>query len=153
MNIKFRIILEDGTFIDSHDEMWNQVKDHCHALPPDNMKKWRAYEIWSDDFGLMIGVDFETGIFNIRGTLIHPANEQGESLTFLEEKQNFPGNPKDHSRDLLNGMNYYPVFGRKMIKGDWGESQIIFCGWKKKIGDRTIEKNSFLYPNGQISLS
>jgi hypothetical protein len=150
MNLKFKITLEDGTFIESHDEMWNQIKDHCHALPPHNTKKWRMYEIWSDDFGLLMGVDFETGLFNIRGQIIHPASDQGESLTFIDSLQDFPC---DESRKILNGMNYFPVYGRKIIKGDWGESRIIFCGWKKKFEGHTVEKTMYLYPNGQISIS
>jgi len=130
--------------------MYNQVKDHCHALPPFNDKKWRAYELISDDFGLMIGVDFETGIFNIKGQIIHPANEQGEALTHVEEKQDYPC---DESRKILNGTNYFPIYGRKVVKGDWGEAQILFCGWKKKIGDKTVEKIACLFPNGQISIT
>lgn len=149
MNIKFRVTYEDGTFMDSHDEMWNPVRDHCHALPPHNEKKWRAYEIWSDDFGLMMGVNFENGIFNIKGQIIHPADNGGTSLTFIEGKQKFPCS---ESTKILNGLNYFPVFGRKMFKGDWGEAKIYFCGWKKKVAGKTYERTMFLYPNGQISI-
>lgn len=130
--------------------MWNQVKDHCHALAPFNEKKWRAYEVWSDDFGLMMGVDYDTGIFNIKGQVVHPANEQGESLSFLTGKQEFLC---DEARKILNGTNYFPIYGRKIFKGDWGESLVIFCGWKRKFGDHTVEKMIFLYPNGQIAMN
>ena len=130
--------------------MWNPVNDHCHALPPLCEKKWRAYELWSDDFGLMIGVDFSTGLFNIKGQLIHPADDSMGSLTFIEGTQNFPSSETTKG---LNGMNYFPVYGRRMVKGDWGEARIMFCGWKKKIDGRTYEKTAFLFPNGQISIT
>ena len=130
--------------------MWNQVKDHCNALPPENQKKWLSYEFLSDDFGPMVGVNFKTGIFTLHNELLHPATIEGESLTYLENKQDFKC---DESRDILNGMNYFPVYGRKIIKGDWGEARIYFCGWKIMHEGKKIEKTAFLYPNGQISIT
>lgn len=150
MHIKFRITYEDGTFLESHDPMWNIVKDHCHALPPDNNKRWVQYDLISDDLGPLVGVNFQTGLFMIKGNLLHPAYDGAEALTFKTDPQEFP---VDENRKFLNGLPYFPIYGRKIYKGDWGESMLFFCGWKRKEGDKTIEKIAYVYPNGQIVMS
>jgi len=149
MLIKFKIIFEDNTFLESHDSMFNQIKDHCHALPPFNNKKWKRYELITDE-GQFIWVDFQTGLFCINGQLIHPATEDGLPLTHLTDLQDFPS---AEERKILNGMPYYPIFGKRKILGDWGEAEISFCGWKRKMGERTIQKIVYVYPQGQIVLT
>lgn len=149
MLVKFKIIFEDDTFLESHDKMWNQVKDHCHALPPFTNKKWLEYQIITDE-GFFIAVNFKTGLFDINGQLIHPADKDKTVLTHKTDPQTFP---VARSREILNGMFYFPIFGRSVLKGDWGETKLLFCGWKRKRGKRTIEKVATLFPNGQVSLT
>lgn len=150
MHIKFKITFEDDTTLESHDAMWNIIKDHSHALPPYINKKWKRYELISDDMGFMVGVDFETGLFNIRGQIVHMGDEGGGSYTFRKDLQNFP---VDEARKLLNNLPYFPVYGRRQIMGDWGGTTLFFCGWKRKDGDKTIQKTAVIYPNGQIVLT
>jgi len=146
MITKFKIVFDDGTFLESHDPNWNQVKDHCHALPPFSNKKWKRYELITDD-GQFVWVDFQTGVFCINGQIIHPATRDGIPLTHLTDLQDFESAKE---REILNHMPYYPVFGKTHILGDWGHTEIRFCGWKRKYGERTIQKVVYLYPSGQI---
>jgi len=149
MLIKFKIIFEDNTFLESHDSMFNQIKDHCHALPPFNNKKWKRYELITDE-GQFVWVDFNTGLFCINGQIIHPAEENGVPLTNHNEKQNFGSIA---GREILNGLNYYPIFGKSRIFGDWGNVEIHFCGWKIKVGNKTIQKTIAIYPTGAIVMT
>lgn len=149
MNIKFRITFEDGTFLESHDECYNEIRVNAHALPPHNHKKWLAYSLITDT-NQIVTVNFRRGLFQINGQEIHPASAGGSPLTDRIELQDFIC---DESTKLLNGMPYFPIFGRKMIFGDWGAAQIPFCGWKIKDGKKTIEKVAYIYPTGAIVLS
>lgn len=151
MHVKFKITFDDNTTLESHDRMYNQVKDHCNALPPEMNKKWTKYELITDE-GQFISTSFKTGLFNINGQLIHPADENGYPLTHKEEPQDF--NEVEVNRRILNGLPYYPIFGRRYVKGDWGDAVIYFCGWKRKMTDRqTIQKIAYLYPNGEVILT
>ena len=150
MNVKFKITFEDDTTLESHDAMYNEIKDHVHALPPHNNKKWKRYEIISDDFGLLVGVDFQNGLFNIKGTMIHVGDSNGEAYTHKTDIQSFP---VEDSRKILNGMPYFPIYGRRRAFGDWGAATLYFCGWKRKIGGKTIEKIAFVFPNAQIVIT
>lgn len=150
MHIKFRVIYADDTYLDSHDEMWNVIHDHCHALPPHNEKKWKRYELISDDMGFLVGVDYETGVFNVRGQIIHPGNQNGIAYTFKTDKQDYP---VDETRNILNGMPYFPIYGRRQVMGDWGSMTLFLCGWKRKIDNTTVEKIALVYPNGEILMT
>jgi len=149
MHIKFKIHLEDGTFIESHDNLYNNVKDHAHVLPPHNDKKWVAYELITDT-GVIVGVDFRTGIFMVNGNVIHPATSEGQALTNMVGGQDFGANDQ---WSLLNGLPYFPVVGRRNFKGDNMNAVLYFCGWKRKDGDQTVTKMAFIYPNGAIVLT
>jgi hypothetical protein len=149
MHVKFRITFEDGTTGESHDAMYNEVKSHAHFLPPNQSKKWTRYELITDE-KVFIGVDFKTGLFNLNGQLIHVCDPEGEVLTFKEDLQDFP---VSDAWKILNGMPYFPVVGIRIFRGDWGEAKLYFCGWKRKQGERTIEKKAFIYPNGQITIT
>ena len=153
MHIKFRITFDDMTFLESHDANWNIVKDHCHALPPFNDKKWLRYDFISDDLGHMIGVDFNTGQFLLRGSVIINPGDQNTSgpLTDTASPQDFPVSAE---WQLLNGLNFFPVVGRRVYKGDITDLMTPFCGWKKKLSDGTvIQKLGFVYPNGALVLT
>jgi len=149
MLVKFKILFDDGTFLESHDKAYNQIKDHCHALPPNSYKKWHRYELITDE-GQFMWVDYKTGLFNINGQLIHPADEGGNPLTNKKDLQKFE---TIAGREILNGLPYYPIFGTTMIFGDWGQAKIHFMGWKRKEGQKTIMKILYLYPQGQIVLT
>lgn len=151
MHVKFKITYADGTFMESHDSNYNWVFDHAHALPPHNHKLWQRYDLISDDFGHMVGVDFNTGIFMFKGsTEIHPADELGESITFVNQKQNFSA---DDNWSFLNNLSYFPIVGRRVYKADWGEATIYFCGFKIFYRGKKIEKAAYVYPNGAISFT
>ena len=145
-NHKFRIIFEDNTHFDSHNEKWEQLGDHANALAPHNKKKWKEYQLISKD-GFMIAVGFLTGAFHINGVIIHPATDNGTVLTNLKDEQEFP---VSKPWQLLNGLPYYPVVGRRQLRGFTINMTIPFCGWKKKFKDKTYEKVAFLYPNNQV---
>ena len=142
MIIKFRVVYEDGTYLDSH-ENWQEVADHGHALPPVTDKKWLEYQLISDD-GRYVAVNFSTGIFNINGQIIHPADEGGGSLTNRTDVQSFEA---AYPWNSLNGMPYFPVVGRRSFYGDFGEAKAYFCGWKRKEDDKTVEKLCFFFGN------
>ncbi len=150
MRVKFRIIFEDNTILESHDKMWNEVKDHCHALLPHSKKKWKEYHLIVDDNGPHVSVNFQTGLFNINGQLIHPADKDGTPLTNKTEPQNFP---VTKNWGILNGLPYFPIVGRRQVKGDWGGATLYFVGWKRKRGERTIEKVIYLFPNNQVVMT
>lgn len=149
MHVKFIIHLEDGSTVESHDEMYNWVKDHAHALPPFNDKKWVAYELVTDT-GIRVAVDFRIGIFAVNGNIIHSATEDGFVLTNLTEIQNFEA---DNAWSMLNGLPYFPVVGRRNVKGFNADATLYFCGWKRKDGEKTISKIMYIYPNGAIVLT
>ncbi|MCG3204078.1 MAG: hypothetical protein KCHDKBKB_00781 [Elusimicrobia bacterium] len=146
MHIGFRIITKDGQIIESHDKSWNLIKDHSHALPPFNNSPWSSYAITTDE-GTFLAVNFETGEFSLNGVRIQPGEEGGGSLTHNVEGHQFQADPP---REILAELPYFPIFGRRIFKGDWGESAIYYCGWKRKFGGRTVEKIVYLYPNGAI---
>lgn len=150
MHIKFKITFDDGSVLESHDNMWNLVADHCNALPPFTDKKWLRYELISDDLGELVGVDFTTGLFSIRGSLVHVGSKSGEALTFQEGAQEFLCEP---NRQHFNQLAYFPIFGRRRFSGDWGETVLYLVGWKRKIGKKTVEHVAYVYPNGQIVLT
>lgn len=153
MNIKFRIILEDGTAFDSHDANWNNVRDHSNLLAPNNTKKWIEYDLITEQ-NKYVFVSFVTGLININGQVIHAASEDGGVLTHKEDKQNFP---VSEQWQILNGLPYFPVVGRRIFKGDrYGvpiDATLYFAGWKRKEGERTIQKLVYIYPNGQIVMT
>lgn len=150
MHVKFKITYEGGGSIESHDEVYNKVKDHCDALAPANHSKWHKYELITDE-GTFISVNFQTGVFNINGQIIHPADPSGVPLTNREEKQNFKDTQKSWA--FLSGLNYFPVVGRRQVKGDWGEKVLFFAGWKIKYRDKTVQKVAYIYPDGDIILT
>lgn len=137
MHVKFKVKFEDGTELESHDEMYNWVHDHAHALPPNTNKQWKEYWLISDE-GHRIGVDFHTGVFYIKkkddaeSIPTHIQGEDGELLINRKEKQNFK-NVTDQWK-INNGLEYFPVVGRRNLKGDWGEAMTYFCGWKINLG-------------------
>jgi len=147
MLVKFRITFEDGSTLESHDEMWNQVADHANALPPHSKKKWKTYELITDT-GQEVKVNFQNGYFFINGQRIHLADSSGFPLTDGKEPQNFPDVSK--AWQIHNGMPYFPIVGRRQVKGDLVNATLYFAGWKIKRGERTIEKIVFLYPNGEF---
>jgi len=146
MHVGFRIVTQDKKVIESHDKMWNEVKDHVHALPPNNVSPWKSYSLVTDD-GHDVKVDFESGEFNLNGVTIQPGNDQGESQTHEPLGGQFEADPP---RDILTSLPYFPIFGRRIYKGDWGEAKVWFCGWKRKFGERTIQRVVYFYPNGKV---
>ena len=132
----------------SHDDDWKEVKTHAHALPPHSKKKWTAYELVTDSNTKVI-VDFENGRFYINGQRIHPADRNGVILSDREDKQKFEAGP---AWSFCNGMKYFPVVGKRVVKGFSLNAELPFCGWKIKQGERTVEKIAFIYPNGEIAL-
>lgn len=149
MLTKFRITFNDGTFMESHDECYNEIKVHAHALPPHSNKKWAYYSLITDE-NKTVTVDFQRGIFVINGQEIHPASASGIPLTDKTDLQDFAA---DSGRQILNHMPYFPIFGVSMLFGDWGEAKVYFCGWKRKEGEKTIEKIAYIYPTGAIVLT
>ncbi len=152
MHIKFKITYEGGGSIESHDKMYNQVKDHCDALAPANHRKWHKYELITDE-GTFIRVNFQTGVFNINGQLIHPASDGGVPLTNRGVKQSFGDVQK--SWLFLADLNYFPIVGRRQVRGDWveGEKVFYFAGWKIKYQGKTIQKIAYIYPDGEIIMT
>lgn len=146
---KFKILLDDGTYVESHDKMWNEIKDHSHFLPPNNDKKWLEYSLIVDG-GPFVTVSFETGIFNVNGQIIYPAHSEGEILADKTDLQDFPVTKE---WQLLNGMPYFPVVGTRKFRGELINLDLPFCGWKRKEGERTIQKLAFLYPDNKIVLT
>lgn len=160
MNVKFKVIYEDGSEFDSHDRMYNPLYDHAHALAPHNTKRWKEYQIISDEQHL-ISVNFLTGCFvfkdinNPSGIEIQPSDEKdGEILTFSDEPQEFP---VSDAWQINNSLPYFPVVGRSVFKGNLYtkgiDATVYFCGWKRKKGERTIEKRACLWPNGKFTLT
>jgi hypothetical protein len=150
MNVGFKITFADGSVMKSHDDKWKQVKDHAHALAPHNDKQWLSYELYSDT-GVSIIVNFDTGTFNINGNIINPADQQSEALmTHKEEPQEFP---VSESWQILNGLNYFPVVGRRQMMGWFGQDTWYFAGWKRKFKERTVQKLVFLTARGEIILT
>ena len=147
MHVGFKIFFEDGTTGESHDEMWNEVKSHAHFLAPHCTKRWKMYQLITDD-GQCIEVNFENGAFAINGVVIHPADEAGTPLTLKTDVQNFPVSPEWQQ---LNGMPYFPVVGKRIVRGELWSAEISFCGWKRKESNKTIEKVCYLYNNVQKS--
>lgn len=146
MHIGFRIYTRDGQIIESHDRSWNMVKDHSHALPPFNDSPWVSYALVSDE-GHFLAVNFETGEFSLNGNRFQPGEGLAVSLTHETEGNQFQADPP---RDILCPLPYFPIFGRRVWKGDWGEALVYYCGWKRKFGDKTVEHTLNLYPNGAI---
>lgn len=150
-DIKFKIILNDGSAIESHDQDWKPVADHANALAPNNDKPWREYQLITRD-GFFVAVGFETGVFNINGQFIHPASESsGTVLTNRGEVDEQKWDAKG-GWSLLNSLRYFPVVGRRVFKGFTVDAVLPYCGWKHQIEDRTYEKVAFLYPNNQVVL-
>lgn len=145
MHVKFRVIFEDNSRLESHDEMYNWFFDHTHALPPHTNKQWKEYWLISDE-GHRIGVDFHTGIFYIKGKddkepiPTHIQGKNNELMINRKEKQNFPD--VSDPWKINNGLEYFPVAGRREYKGDWGESKSFFCGWKIAIPGKKDEKKT-----------
>ncbi len=131
--------------MDSHDEMWNEVRSHAHALYPHNEKKWISYEILSDE-NKSLKVDFLTGKFFVNGQAIRPLWDgmEGEHSSY-----EFPVTPE---WAILNGLPYFPIVGRRTYYGNYGALPIMFCGWKRRIGDKTIETKMGMYPDGSIGM-
>lgn len=144
---KFKIITIGGDIIESHDENWEQVKDHAHALLPHNNSPWFEYQIHTEN-GYFIAVNFKTGAFNINGQPIFPALEDGIILSGEENPQNF--DEVSEPWRFLNGLNYFPVVGRRHMKGERIDMVIPYCGWKIKHGNRTIMKVAYLYPDHHV---
>lgn len=158
MHVGFKITLEDGSTIQSHDESWNEIKAHAHALFPHNNKKWVTYEIITDAKHSIL-VNFITGVFVIDGVTIHPADQDNEIiLTGRRDLQEFPV-AKEWA--ILNGLPYFPVVGKRTYKGDMFEAQLFYCGWKRKVPNwkrkdstRTVTKLAFFNPaNGVVILT
>lgn len=151
MNIKFRIICEDGKVIESHDENWNPIKDHAHALPPHNNSPWLEYQLITDT-GVEVSCIYPSGMFRINGTLVHPANDGGVAHTFLEDPQNYESTSE---WEMFKNRPYFPIAGRRTFAGDWGGVTLWFCGWKRIDPEtkRSVEKCVFIHPNGQILMS
>jgi len=152
MHVKFRITFEDNSIMESHDEMWNIVADHAHALSVG--KKWFKYALMCDDTGpKCLEVDFVTGIFTIDGIKIYPADIELGVLTYKAEPQDFPVSDE---WKVNNGLPYFPIAGRRSFKGDlYGQpidKTLFLCGWKKKFGDRVVERIAYIYPDGEIAL-
>ena len=145
MHVKFRITFEDGTTMESHDEMYNEVRDHAHALMPHNNKRWVFYELITDT-GKRVGVSFKDGCFFVNGICVQPGHPKWGVLTFDPDLQNFENVHENWK--FLNGLPYYPIAGRKVFKGEWGESKLFYCGWKKKWGDEVLQHLIYIYPNG-----
>lgn len=150
MNVKFRITFTDGTTGESHDDMWNHVRDHAHFLPPHCDKQWVKYEIIGDNGGLYVSVDFFSGVFNINGQSIHPGSSEGMPLTGNTEPQKFPVN---ENWAVLNGLPYFPVVGRRNFMTDHGSFLLYFCGWKKNFNGNVIQKIVFTTPEGKMMLA
>jgi len=148
MNVKFRVTFDDGTFLESHDESWNQIKDHAHALSPNGEKKWRQYDLIGDDVGHLVGVSFHSGLFVVRGQLIHTGDNEGGSYTFRKGVHTYKNTHKN-----TEGLEYFPIYGRKQIFGDWGAATLYFCGWKRMFEGKEVIKKAFVYPNGQIVIT
>lgn len=155
MHVKFRITFEDDTTFESHDGAYNWLYDHSHALPPHQDKVWKQYELISDE-GHILKVDFHTGVFWLKNkdekelTPTYVQDKDGSLLVNRSEKQNFA--KVSDPWKLLNGLEYFPVVGRRYQKGDWGELMSFFCGWKIKMKEennkpRTIQVTYHIYPH------
>lgn len=154
MHVKFRVIFEDDSILESHDEMYNWVHDHTDALPPHLKKQWKQYWLISDE-GHQIGVDFHTGIFYLKKKddseprPTHIQGADGNLLIHRTEKQNFTNVSEPWK--INNGLEYFPVVGRRHVKGDWGEVTTFFCGWKINLGKvngelRTVQVTYHILP-------
>lgn len=155
MQVKFEITLEDGSVISSHDKDWNLRLDHAHALPPNSSKVWHKYRLKGDDPGTPdVEVDFTNGTFTINGYPFQPGDDSGNSFTHDLTPQKFP---VSEQWEMLNGLPYFPVVGRRIFKGElYGtpiDATVYFCGWKRKVGDKTIQKVAYIYPNGVLVFS
>lgn len=156
-HIWFEITLEDGSSVRSHDEMMNEVKDHAHALPPNNKKKWKSYKLTHDNTKNTILVDFETGMFYVNDIPIRPATDDGHDMSYMTDEQEFDVNAE---WSMLNGLKYFPVVGRRkffcsdpVLYEGKAELTLPFCGWKRKMGDKVIQKVAFFLPDGEVMLT
>lgn len=169
MNVKFRVILEDQTVKESHDEMYNLKLDHSHVLAEG--KKWLEYHIVSDE-GHLLAVNFMNGVFvfkspgmfyglqpseelnKVQGVEVQPADEEGEVYTFDDTPQKIES---DSPWSVNDGLPYLPVVGRRIYKGDLRgapiDQTVFYCGWVKKFGDKEVKKVASLWPNGKISFT
>jgi hypothetical protein len=145
MHIKFRITLEDGSIIESHDEMWNEVRAHSHALAPFNDKKWTRYELLSDA-GHRVGVDFMTGEFYINGGVISPPWDGMEGPSTVDSKEFIVTD----AWAINSSLKYFPIVGRRVYSGNYGSVPVIFCGWKTHIGNEVLEKKIGMLQNGTV---
>jgi len=148
MRVKFRVVYDDGTYLDSHDENWNEVCDHASALPPFNEKKWLEYQLVADN-GKFVAVNFKTGIFNINGQIVHPAEIGGGALTNKSGPSNYDLATEPWS--FLKDLPYFPVVGRRNWSGDTGVARAYFCGWKRKEGEVSIEKLCLMFGDMMIT--
>lgn len=130
MQFKFKIRFEDDTEEFSHNEKWEQVKDHAHFLPPHFDKKWKQYYLIGDN-GFTVATDFTNGTFLVNGTTVHPAGFDGDILT----------NRK---------VEYTPIYGRRNFRGDLGELVMPFCGWKANIGGKHYKKVIYILPTCEV---
>lgn len=137
--------------MDSHDEMWNITKDHAHALPPHSDKKWKRYDLISDDFGQLVGVDFQSGVFTVKGNLIHTGDKNGQAYTF--DKNGVQDYVVDDAHTLMKDLPYFPIYGRRQVFGDWGGATLYFCGWKRKFEGKEVVSIAYVFPNGQIVMT
>lgn len=153
MHVKFKVVYDDDTFLESHDEMYNVVSDHAYALAPHNTKKWKEYYLISDE-GHEIYVNFNTGIFRFNGVEIQPQDDDGEVMTFDTTAQI---SETSDAWTINNGLPYFPVVGRRIYKGDlYGtpiDSVVYFAGWRRRKGDKTIKKIAYLWPNGKYTMN
>lgn len=155
--IWFEITFEDDSTLRSHDEMMNETKVHAHALPPHSKKMWKSYKITHDNTKNTAEVDFNTGMFKINGIPIRPATDDGHDMSYMKDEQEFEGNEQ---WSFLNGLKYYPVVGKRkffcsdpILYGGKSELTLPFCGWKRKMQDRVIQKVAFMLPDGEIMLT
>ena len=132
MQSKFTITFDDGTTLESHDENWVQVLDHCHALQ--SGKKWITYQIiFPDNYSVL--VDFRNGefivAFNGFAQKLLPGGWDGLVLTGRQ-------------------VEYVPIFGMRRWKGESIDADVRFCGWKANIDGTAYKKVAYVFPTKEV---
>jgi len=144
-------MFQDGAIMESHDENWNEVKSHCHALQ--EKKPWLTYSLVHDTKGEIARVDFSSGIFYFNGVPIYPTTKDGDILTGKKEFQHVITNG---DWENLNGqMYYFPIVGKRTYVCSTASNNLVlyFCGWKVKHNGKTYQKVCYVYPDGQIAFN
>jgi hypothetical protein len=151
MKVKFKITYDDNTTIESHDELFNPQFDHAHALAPNNTKRWKEYQLITDN-GHSISVDFTDGTFRFDSIVISPIDHFDGDLMTAKTDSSGEQVEETSGWSVNNDSPYFPIAGRRVYKGDFYgapiDEVVYYCGWKRKKGDRTVTKIAYIYPNG-----